>query len=85
MTGAGFVKKNRRFVTSEKLDTACKQAQAVIDSIEAEYAAKGRSAMTCIRDFYAVPAESIVDLVRPVAHAIEVDMMSTGAFQKYFS
>ena len=84
MLGAGFVKVNRRFVSQEDTDTACRQARTVIDGIEADFRAKGYGACDCIRDFYAVPHGMIVDLTAPVSHSIEVDMMSTGAFQKFF-
>ncbi len=84
MLAAGFSKINRRFVIDTDTDTACKKARGVMDAIEAEYRAKGGNAGACVRDFYAVPHSVIVDLSTPVCHAIEVDMMATGAFQKFF-
>ena len=85
MVKAGFTKSSRRFVTAMDADTACKQARGVIDSIEAEYIAKGQSAFAFIRDFYAVPCDHIINLAPPVAHSIEVDLMASGAFQKFFT
>jgi len=85
MSKAGFSKISRRFVTAMDADTACKQAIGVMDSIEAEYKANGLSAMAFIRDFYAVPCDQITNLAPPVSHAIEVDMMASGAFQKFFT
>lgn len=85
MTKAGFVKNSRRFVAAADSDTACRLARGVIDSIENEYRAKGQSAVACIRDFYAVPYAKIINLMGPMSHAIEVDMMASGAFQKFFS
>jgi hypothetical protein len=85
MTKAGFEKNSRRFVTVMDPETACKQARGVIESIEAEYAALGQSAFAYIRDFYAVPYDKIINLAPPVSHSIEVDMMASGAFQKFFS
>ncbi len=84
MLVAGFSKISRRFIIEADTDTACKKARKVMDAIEAEYQAKGGSASLCVRDFYAVPHSMIVDLSTPVSHAIEVDMMATGAFQKFF-
>ena len=85
MSEIGFTKNSRRFVTTMDSDTACKQARSVIDSIEAEYRTKGQSALAFIRDFYSVPCDQIINLAPPVAHAIEVDMMASDAFQKFFS
>jgi hypothetical protein len=85
MTKAGFAKNSRRFVTAMDCDTACKQARGVIGSIEAEYVAKGQSALAFVRDFYAVPCDHIINLAPPAAHAIEVDVMASGAFQKFFT
>ncbi len=85
MSDAGFVKVSRRFVIPLDAEAAGKQARAVIDGIESEYLAKGHSAMAYIRDFYAVPYEAIINLAGPVSHAIEVDMMASGAFQKFFT
>ena len=85
MSDAGFVKISRRFVISMDADAAGKQARGVIDGIESEYLAKGFSAVAYIRDFYAVPYEAIINLAGPVSHAIEVDMMASGAFQKFFT
>lgn len=84
MTQAGFVKVSRRFVTEMDLDTACTAARKVIDTIELEYCAVGQSAMSYIRDFYAIPCDRIVNLSEPMADAIEVEVMSIGAFQKFF-
>ncbi len=84
MLAAGFTKINRRFVLDADTDTTCKKARSIMDAIEAEYRARGANASACVRDFYAVPHSVIVDLSTPVCHAIEVDMMSTGAFQKFF-
>ncbi len=84
MLVAGFSKTSRRFVIDADTDSACKKARHVMDAIEAEYRAKGGSASVCVRDFYAVPHSVIVDLTTPVSHSIEVDMMATGAFQKFF-
>ena len=85
MAQAGFTKSSRRFVTPLDSEAACKQARDVMDSIEAEYLAKGQSAAAYIRDFYAVPYAQITNLAAPVSHAIEVDVMATGAFQKFFT
>ena len=85
MSKAGFTKNSRRFVTDLDSDSASKQARGVIDTIEAEYRTKGQSALAFIRDFYAVPCDQIINLAPPVTYAIEVDMMSSDAFQKFFS
>ncbi len=84
MLVAGFSKTSRRFVIEGDTESACKKARGVMDAIEAEYRAKGSSASVSVRDFYAVPHKVIVDLSAPVSHSIEVDMMATGAFQKFF-
>ncbi len=85
MAKAGFIMNSRRFVTAKSSETACTQARAVIDGIELEYGAKGQSALPFIRDFYAIPCDKIINLAAPVAHSIEVDLMASGAFQKFFS
>lgn len=85
MTKAGFQKYSRRFVTAMDPETACKQARGVIDSIEVEYCGQGLSAIVYIRDFYAVPYDKIINLAAPVSHSIEVDVMASDAFQKFFT
>jgi hypothetical protein len=85
MVEAGFEKNSRRFVSALAPEIACKQARAVIDTIELEYCTKGKSAFAFIRDFYAVPYEKIINLAGPSSDAIEVEMMASGAFQKFFS
>jgi len=85
MADAGFSKSSRRFVIDLNPDAAGKQARAVLDAIESEYCAKGQSAAAYIRDFYAMPYDAIINLAGPVSHAIEVDMMASGAFQRFFS
>lgn len=84
MITAGFFKNSRRFLTSLDADSACRLARGVMDAIEREYGLRGQSATVCLRDFYAVPHDAIIPLMTPVSHAIEVNMMSTGAFQKFF-
>lgn len=81
---AGFVKKNRCFLSNTDTDSASRLACGVMAAIEHEYAVTGHSATACLRDFYAVQQGAIIHLTVPVSHAIEVNMMSTGAFQKFF-
>jgi hypothetical protein len=85
MGAAGFSRNSRRFVTSVDIETACKQAQGVMESIEADYKARGLDATSYIRDFYAVPCNQMINLAVPADQAIEVDLMASGAFQKFFS
>lgn len=84
MADAGFTRNGNRFVTSGDFDAATKLARAALDGIESEYCARKQSAWEHIRDFFAAPDNAIVDLAGPTTHAIEVDMMATGAFQKFF-
>jgi hypothetical protein len=84
MLAAGFEKSGRRFLSDLDSHSAGQLAQSVMDAIDREYTRRGQSAMACLNDFYAVPRAKIVDLLAPVSHAIEVDMMSTGAFQTFF-
>lgn len=84
MTETGFSTNSRRFVTRLDTESACAKAKAVIDSIDTEYKTMGLNAMSYIRDFYAVPCNQIVDLAGPASHAIEVDLMASGAFQRFF-
>lgn len=85
MTQAGFAKHNRLFATTMKSDAAFKLARSVMAGIEEEFRVQGESVMQCVREFYGVPHSQIVDLAAPLAHEIEVDLMATGAFQKFFS
>ena len=84
MADAGFTRNGSRFITAMDFDAASRRARGALDGIESEYCARTQSAWEYIRDFYAVPDSAIVDLAGPSAHAIEVDMMATGAFQKFF-
>jgi hypothetical protein len=84
MSDAGFTRKGNRFVAVLDVDRASRSARRVLDGIESEYCARGQSAWEYIRDFYAVPEHAIVDLALPTTHAIEVDLMATGAFQTFF-
>ena len=84
MVDAGFVRKGNRFVTAMNEDFAGRNARRVLDGIESEFCARNQSAWEHIRDFYAVPDSAIVDLALPTTHAIEVDLMATGAFQTFF-
>ena len=85
MTQAGFTKNNRLFSTTINPEAAFKLAGSVMAGIEEEFRVRGESAMQCVREFYGVPQSQIVDLAAPLAHEIEVDLMATGAFQKFFS
>lgn len=85
MAAAGFTRTSRRFVTAMDAPTACKQARGVMDSIEADYQARGLDAVSFIRDFYAVPCDQMINLAVPATDAIEVDLMASGAFQKFFT
>jgi hypothetical protein len=86
MSDAGFSRNGNRFITTNTrdFDTAGRLARSVLEGIESEYCARNQSAWEYIRDFYAVPESAIVDLAGPTAHAIEVDLMATGAFQTFF-
>ena len=84
MQDAGFTRHGDRFVNSLDVDAASRLARQVLDGIDSELCASKRSAWECIRDFYAVPESAIVDLAVPSSHAIEVDVMATGAFQTFF-
>lgn len=84
MTAAGFVKTSRRFVTPADCATACRLAKEAMDSIEADYRKSGQSTAPLIRDFYCVPCDQITDLLAAPPQAIEVDMMATGAFERFF-
>jgi hypothetical protein len=85
MAASGFTKSGRIFLTTMDPEAAFKQARGVMEFIEHEYRAKGQSAMSYLRDFYGIPYAQIVDLAKPPAQAIEVDMMASGAFQRFFS
>lgn len=84
MSDAGFARNGNRFVSAMDLDAASRYARSALDGIESESCAKNQSAWEYIRDFYAVPENAIVDLTGPTVHAIDVDLMATGAFQKFF-
>jgi hypothetical protein len=85
MAVAGFKTNNRRFISNLDMEAACQKARAVIDAIEADYQTSGQSAKSFIRDFYAAPCSQIVSLSDPVKHSIEVDMMASGAYQRFFA
>ncbi len=84
MLAAGFSKSGRIFVTQRDSDAAFKLAREVMDRIEQSYQAKDDSAMAYLRDFYGIPYDHIVDLAQPSMPSVEVDMMASGAFQKFF-
>lgn len=84
MLAAGFSKSGRIFVTQMDPEIAFKKAREVMDRIEQSYQAKGDSAYGYLRDFYGIPYAEIIDLAVPSMPAIEVDMMASGAFQKFF-
>jgi hypothetical protein len=84
MADAGFLRKGNRFALAMDFDAASRKARQVLDGIESEYCARHQSAWEYIRDFFAVPEHALVDLTAPAVHAIEVDLMATGAFQTFF-
>jgi hypothetical protein len=84
MSDAGFARNGNRFISVMGLEAASRHARSALDGIESESCAKNQSAWEYIRDFYAVPDNAIVDLTGPSTHAIEVNMMTTGAFQTFF-
>ncbi len=84
MLAAGFSKNGRIFVTDVESESAFELARDVMDRVEHAYQFKGDSTATYVRDFYGIPFEHIVDLAHPTVGAIEVDMLASGAFQKFF-
>jgi len=84
MLAAGFSKRGRIFVTQKDSTSAFKTAREVMQRIEQSYQAKGNSAVGYLRDFYGIPYDHIVDLAQPSMPAVEVGMMASGAFQKFF-
>ena len=98
MLASGFSKVGRNFVSIKDPQTAFNRARAVMEAIEVDYRAFGDSTTHYLRDFYGVPYSSMVDLkattsvhidldaLAPKAptRGVDVDVMSTGAFQQFF-
>lgn len=84
MMAAGFIKSSRRFLTNAGCETASKLAKDVMDGVDAEYRKSGQTIGPFIRDFFCIPCDKIIDLLPAPVHAIEVDLMATGAFDRFF-
>lgn len=83
MEKAGFQKHRRIFVTTLDWETACRQAKAVVASIENDLAGDDIAIFDIIREFYCFEYEQMNDLLSPLNNQPEVSFLDTGTFRAY--